>query len=75
MTKELDYGLVLITAGKHSGRAAYYDDDSINERAIVYWGTPCLSDYALIPKKYLMNIDSVEATRLGWKHEVQATTY
>lgn len=73
MSKELDYGLVQVLSGKHAGRAAYYDDDALNNRAIVYWGAPCLSDYAVIPKKNLKNISALEAAHLGWKLEVNVS--
>jgi hypothetical protein len=67
----LTYGFVFIKYGKYKGRAGYYDDDNGDNRAIVYFGAPCLSDYAAIPPEYLEKISSKEAIRLGWKNEVK----
>jgi len=68
----LNYGFVLITQGKHKGHAAYYDDDKGESFAIVYFGAPCLSEFATVPRDYLEQISSKEAMRLGWRNEVRS---
>jgi hypothetical protein len=50
------YGPVVIVEGKHRGRVGYYDNDD-GRNAIVYFGEPFLSDYVLIPHRYLRKTD------------------
>ncbi len=61
------HGPVLVTEGWHEGSAGYYDDDQSAKIAVVYWGMPGKSDYSLIERRYLVNVTSETAVRLGWK--------
>ena len=51
--EETSYGNVEITAGKHKGKLAYYDDEDRDSYGrpcgIIYLGQPFLSDYILLP--------------------------
>lgn len=59
LRKELLYGAVEITGGKHKGLIGYYDDDDWgSDRAVVYLDIPFLTDYVLIPMKYLKNTEA-----------------
>src|SRR5580704_173939 len=51
---EIDYGLVLITKGRHAGRIGDYDDDDDSPfRGIVYFGGMFTAEnYSLVDKRY-----------------------
>ena len=52
MEQELSYGPVLVVKGKYKDTWGFYDDDEGN-KAVVYFGRPCCSDYVMIPHNYL----------------------
>lgn len=54
---ELEYGNVIAISGKYKGRVGYYDNDEDNNKAVVYFDTPFLTDFVLINKKHLINTD------------------
>ena len=55
MIDQSDFGPVRVTGGKHKGKVGYYDDDDwdLDGKAIVYFGEPLKSEYALIPYRFL----------------------
>jgi len=61
----LDFGLVRVKCGKHKGKVGYFDDDKFGS-GIVYWGMPWMSDYAVIPIRWLENVTAMEASHAGW---------
>lgn len=61
MVEVTDYGYVFIAEGEHQGKIGYYDNDDEGEKkgedqAVVYLGTPCLSEYVLIPHEDLIKV-------------------
>lgn len=70
----LNYGFVLITRGQFKGRPGYYDDDK-GSRCIVYFGAPCLSEFAIVDRKDVERISSATAIKLGWRNEVAPKLY
>jgi len=53
-------GIVKVTRGAHKGKIGYWDDEDFDEslsrpvlKAVVYFGTPLVDDYYLIPFGYL----------------------
>jgi hypothetical protein len=63
----MNYGFVFVRIGEHAGKVDYYDDDKSELHAIVYFGTPFKSEFAVIKKNALCPISSAEAIRLGWR--------
>lgn len=66
---ELDYGTVLITKGKHKGKIAYYDDDDINDLAIVYLKAPFFSAPIRVRKSSLQATTAVNLKMRKFKKE------
>jgi hypothetical protein len=54
-----DYGPVRAWAGEHKGKEGYYDDDE-DRMAVVYFGTPFLTGYNLVQRRWLEPIESFE---------------
>ena len=68
-----DYGPVRIRKGRHKGTLGYYDDDLDGEeraaKAIVYLGEPFESDYILLSRKDLEQVDLESIHPQRWKRK------
>ena len=68
-----DDGPVRIRRGRHAGTLGYYDDDLDGEeraaKAIVYLGEPFESDYILLSRKDLEQVDLESIHPQRWKRK------
>ena len=45
--------VIRVIKGEFLGNIGYYDDDDSNGNAIIYFGEPLLSEYDIIPHKFI----------------------
>lgn len=65
--EEGDYGVVFITAGKHKGKLAYYDNDE-GSKAVIYLGPPFAGPYYMVSHKSLRAPTAAELQQ--WQQQV-----
>ncbi len=64
--RSIRVGAVRVVKGKHAGKVGYYDDEA--DRAVVYFGEPIHSRYAVIKRDHLANVTSLQPERWTRAH-------